>query len=207
MGDSSSVRGFLAVSVDDIARFAAETLPLLLVTDLAPREIIGGKALGILWRARGLILLPLVHAACISLFRLTGWITPVFLFLDLVVFGGFVLACSLIFSLYGRKTSRAMFWSQLVLLLVAFLMPLPLGLFLGWMPRGERVLFLYPGIWVAASVQPLDGSFGENAPGIAHLNDLGGYIGYGACLALYAVLAVLLLVVTLRRFEVVARRE
>ncbi|NOZ24295.1 MAG: ABC transporter permease, partial [Planctomycetes bacterium] len=57
------------------------TLPFLLLTDLTPLEIVGGKARGILLRAWWLLLLPLIHAGLIALFRLVGWITPLLLFL------------------------------------------------------------------------------------------------------------------------------
>jgi len=185
-----------------------QTLPLLAVSDLTPSQVVVGKALGILCRGRGLLLLPVLHAACIALFGLVGWITPVLLSIDLVVFGGFLFVCSLLISMYARRTSRAIMWSQVVLLLMAFLLPMALGMTLCWVSESAGPLFLYPGMWTAVSVQPLDNSFSKNnACGIGVMEQQLGYWGYGLCLLIYGLLGIILLRLVLRRFPSAARRE
>lgn len=184
------------------------TLPLLAVTDLTPHEIVGGKAMGILRRGWGLLVLPMGHAIVAALFGVVGWVTPLFLFLDMVVFCGFLFACSLWISLRSRRSSRAIAWSQFVLLMIVILIPLPVGMLFSWCDEGGTMLLLWPGMWTATSVHPLDMSFGEiKAPCITRMEAQGGYLGYAGCLVLYAVLAGVLYWRTVRRFEVIAQRE
>ncbi|MEW6357028.1 MAG: ABC transporter permease subunit [Planctomycetota bacterium] len=185
-----------------------KTLPMLLLTDLEAREIVGGKAGGIVLRLRWLILLPVIHAAAIAAFRLVGWITPALLALDIAVFGGFLLAWSLLCSLHLRKPSHAVSLSQFGLLLLAFLMPMCMGIVFAWWIDSEVVLFLWAGMWTAMSFKPLDvDAFKSRGTGIADMTEMGGYFGYAGCLLLYAVLACVMFLLVVRTFDKVARRE
>ncbi len=87
------------------------SLELLLITDLTPREFLFGKLGGVFWNAKEMILPPVLYLGALSWLGYLGWETLLYLILAVVVLFAFAAMLGIHVALRHVSTRRAILLS------------------------------------------------------------------------------------------------